>query len=129
MQAKLYKWVDENGNVTYSQQKPPDAKAQTIDVRGYESPAPAPDSTVDELKDREQTQRKDREFAESENAAQQDRAERMKKNCEIARQNVRILKNASRIKDTNESGEVYYLDDQQKQSRLQEAEQHVKDYC
>ncbi len=23
-QAKLYKWVDENGNVTYSERKPPD---------------------------------------------------------------------------------------------------------
>jgi hypothetical protein len=31
--AKLYKWVDAEGNVTYSQQRPPDQEAETIRLR------------------------------------------------------------------------------------------------
>ena len=27
--AKLYKWVDADGNVTYSERKPPDVQAET----------------------------------------------------------------------------------------------------
>ena len=128
-EAKLYKWVDDNGNVTYSQQKPPDRKAQTLELKGVESPDPEAAEKLEQLKDREQSRRKDREFAKEQTDAAKAREARLKQNCEIARQNVRILKDSPRVQDKDESGEAYFLDDAQRKSRLQQAEQQVKDYC
>ena len=130
VQAKLYKWIDENGNVTYSQQKPPPGReAKTIELKGIESPDPDAGNKLDALKDRAETVRKDREFAENESQAGKARENRLKENCKIARENVRILKTAARVQDKGEDGQAVYLDDSGKQAKLAQAEQQVKDYC
>ena len=54
---------------------------------------------LDALKERATSARKDREFAQSESEATKAREDRIKKNCEIARENVRILKNSARVQD------------------------------
>ena len=35
--AKLYKWVDADGNVTYSERKPPDSKVEEVKLRGVQA--------------------------------------------------------------------------------------------
>ena len=129
IQGDLYKWVDEQGNVTYSQQKPPDQKAETIELKGIQSPDPDAGQKLDSLRDRADTARKDREVAASESAATKDRDERLKKNCEIARQNVRILKTSARVQDKKEDGSTVYLDADGVAAKLKQAEQQVQDYC
>jgi len=63
--AKLYKWVDEQGNVTYSQTKPPDRESETIRLRSSTLDSSGAREQLDELNERAATQQKDREFAEN----------------------------------------------------------------
>ena len=127
--AKLYKWVDDQGNVTYSQQKPPGRKAQTIELKGIQSPDPGAQGKLDARKEQAESDRKDREFAKQDSDASKARRERLKKNCEIARQNVRILKSSTRIQDKDERGQPVYLDTAGISAKLAQAEKQVEDYC
>jgi len=127
--AKLYKWVDDQGNVTYSQQKPPDRQAETIELKGIESPDPDAREKLEVSKEQAESDRKNREFAKNDEDISETRHQRHKKNCEIARQNVRILKSSSRIQDKDEKGQPVYLDAAGISAKLAQAQRQIKDYC
>ncbi len=57
-EAKLYKWVDENGNVTYSERKPPDQKATEIKVRTAPVTPDQAREQIEGLKDKTDTTKK-----------------------------------------------------------------------
>lgn len=128
-QAKLYKWVDENGNVTYSERKPPDQSATEIKIR----PAPVtPEQSrqqMEGLEDKADTGQKDRDYAKTAAAEDQAVAEQFKKNCEIARQNKRVLENTSRIQDQDKDGNTYFLDQQQISAKLEQSNKQIELYC
>ncbi|HEX9583704.1 MAG TPA: DUF4124 domain-containing protein [Gammaproteobacteria bacterium] len=128
-QAKLYKWVDEDGNVTYSERKPPDQSATEIKIR----PAPAtPEQSrqqLEGLKDKVETGQMDRDYAKTAATEDQAHAEQFKKNCEIARQNKRVLENTSRIQDQDKDGNSYFLDQQQVSTKLEQTNKQIELYC
>ena len=127
--AKLYKWVDEQGNVTYSQQKPPDRQAETIRLRSATLDAQGAREKLDQLNDRAQSQQKDREFAENAASATRERDERMASNCKIARENMRILRSTSRIQAKDENGEPYFLDEAGVQAKMAETQRQIDNNC
>lgn len=129
-QAKLYKWVDKDGNVTYSQQKPPDVKAETLKLRGVQNiSSEQAKERLNSITDKAQAERKDREFKATTTAESQQRDERMKKNCETARQNLRVLKAGVRIKSTDPKAGGGYLSDEQKAAQLAQANKNIEDNC
>jgi len=124
--AALYKWVDKDGNVTYSERKPPDAQAEELKLRGV--PAVSNDKAqerLDAVKDRADAARKDREFKQNYTSETGERDALLKKNCETARQNLRVLETASRIKDA----EGNYIDDTAREARLAQTRQEIEDNC
>ncbi len=127
--ANLYKWVDEQGNVTYSQRKPPDRESKSVVLRGVRPADPNAREKLDALQDRLDTTRKDREFAatDAESAREYDR--RNEENCEIARQNLRILKTNARVRTKDENGEEQYLDQAGIEAKLQETERQIQELC
>lgn len=127
--AKLYKWVDEQGNVTYSQQKPPDRQAETIRLRRATLDAEGAREKLDQLNERADTQQKDREFAENAASATRERDERMASNCKIARENMRILKTTSRIQAKDDKGEAYFLDEAGIQAKMAETQKQIDNNC
>ena len=125
-QAKMYKWVDEDGNVTYSQVKPPDKEAESVRLRGVRSVTDEEArERLEALNDRADEARKDREFKATHASEVQERETRLKENCEIARQNVRVLQTAARIKAADGS----YLDDSARQAQLARNQQQVENNC
>ena len=146
--AKLYKWVDADGNVTYSERKPPDRKVEEVKLLGVpsvtneqasvpwdsvsstRSPASIvkgllPASTSQRINEPSETSRKDREFKETYAAESAEREERLKQNCETARQNLRVLENASRVRADDNS----FLTDAQREQRLAQTRQQIEDNC
>jgi hypothetical protein len=124
--AALYKWVDKDGNVTYSERRPPGVEAQEINVRG--APAVSNEQArerLDAIRDQSETARKDREFKESYGEESAEREERLKRNCETARENLRILQTAARVKDA----EGNFMDDEARQARLEQTQQEIADNC
>lgn len=125
-QAKLYKWVDEQGNVTYSERKPTDQKAEEIKLLGV--PAVSNEEArqrLDQLTDKAETATKDREFKQTVTAEVAERDERLKANCDTAQQNLRVLENASRVKD--QDGQ--FMSDAQRAARLAQTRKEVEDNC
>jgi Domain of unknown function (DUF4124) len=127
--AKLYKWVDEQGNVTYSQTKPADREAETIRLRSATLDSSGAEERLDKLNERAETQRKDREIVEDSAAAAAKRDERMANNCGIARENMRILKTTSRIRANDTDGEAYFLDEAGIQAKIALTQQQIDENC
>ena len=127
--AKLYKWIDEQGNVTYSERKPPDRPVETIRLRGATLDSSGAEEKLDRLNERAEAQQKDRDFAENSATATAERNERMANNCKIARENMRILRTTSRIRDTSADGEPHFLDEAGIQAKIAETQRHVDENC
>lgn len=128
--AKLYKWVDEEGNITYSERKPPpESNAETIRLRSATLDAPGAQERLDELNERAEEADKDRKFAENSATASAERDERMANNCETARENMRILRTTSRIQDKDENGEAYFLDEAAIQAKITQTQSQIENNC
>ena len=128
--AKLYKWVDQEGNVTYSERKPPpESNAETIRLRSATLNDDGAQERLDALSEKVEEGNKDRDFAENSATATAERDERMASNCKIARENMRILKTTSRIQDKDENGEAYFLDESAIQAKIAQTQQQIENNC
>lgn len=127
---KLYKWVDKAGNVTYSQQPPPAGqKSEQIQMHTSSPSTESAQKKLDTLTEKANAQIKDQEFAKTTAAEVRKRNERLKKNCEIARHNLRILESARRVRAKDAKGNPYFLDPADVKARIQESKQQIKDNC
>lgn len=131
--AGLNKWVDADGKVHYSDQPPPaNVKAQTLRLT---SDAPATESAVDapktiaerevELKKAQQAKKDAAEKA----AQEQARMDVEKSNCAIAQNSLRTLQNGMRLVEIDANGERSYIDDEQRQQRIEKVQQDIDRYC
>jgi Domain of unknown function (DUF4124) len=133
-QAQLYKWVDANGRVQYSDRKPTDAKQQPQEVRNTVSsvgsqPSVAGGKSAAELDKDFQKRRQDQTDAQQK---QQQAAAEQKQNsdaCEAARRNLAGLNSGQRIARFNQQGEKSYLDDTQRTQETERAQQQVQTSC
>jgi Domain of unknown function (DUF4124) len=132
--AEVNKWVDNQGRVHYSDQPPPpdtqpEALSSVSGLKGASGVADTGGPTFVQqeaaLKRTQQAQQQDAAQA----AAKQATADAMKANCEAARQNLRSLQSGARIMDINASGERYYLDDSQRQQRIDKVQQDIGNLC
>lgn len=124
--ATTYKWLDENGNVVYSQQPPEEGPYETIKTKKSpsSSSAPAPSSSfTTEVKE-------EAEETELDNKVQQEVAKSEKlraDNCKAAQNNLETYTVYRRIK--NDQGEIIRLDDDERAKRIQEAKDAIKEFC
>jgi len=123
--AKLYKWVDEQGNVTYSERKPPGVEAEELELRVPSVSTEEARGRIEQVREQAEAARKDREFKETYATETAEREARLKENCETARENLRVLETASRVKDA----EGTFIDDSQREARIEQARQAIEDNC
>jgi hypothetical protein len=133
--AEVNKWVDDQGRVHYSDQAPPpevQAKAlrSASEAAGSASGVAAtgePTYVQQEAALKKEQQAKQ---AAAEQAAQkQAAADALKTNCDSAQQNLRSLQSGARIMDINAGGERYFIDDTQRQQRIEKAQQDISNLC
>ena len=127
--TKLYKYVDEQGNVTYSQLKPKGREAETIQLNSATLDSSGAQEKLDRLNEQAAAQQKDREFAGNSVTATAERNERMSNNCKIAQENMRILRTTSRIQDKDENGEPYFLDESAIQAKMADTQRQIDNNC
>lgn len=130
-QAEMYRYVDESGQVIYSQFKP-DNTDQISTVK----PPPPPPSTAAESRQqlndtlgREQDARQDAEKqAEADEKSQQE-IERNRKNCEAARNNLKVLQDGSGYQRIMKDGKEVKFDDSQRQAEIRKAQDMIQKSC
>ncbi len=125
--AQLYKWVDKDGRVTYSDQPPPSQQSKQINVSTGQ-PTVATPSAVEKNKELERTRAEAREKAKVEEEKAR-KAEIDQENCRSARAYLRTVTAGGRIATTDEKGEPALLDDKQIEVEKAKAQKAVDEAC
>lgn len=129
--GQVYKWVDEDGQIHFSQFPPnSDKQAEQVDVKVGTS------ASATEAKKRLQEQREnllkdsiERGLSEEEKMRAMAESENKERRCEQARQQLTTLQNGGRIFTSNEAGERQYIDEKQRQDMIKKTQARVDEAC
>ncbi len=116
--AGLYKWVDNDGNVHYSQKRPRNQQYKRL-----KAPPSAPENSKP-LYQPVTEENKSSDTAAKETAKNNKvRAE----NCAIAKKNLNAYQVYRRIRDKD--GNVKVIDDKERAKQIKNAQQDINDFC
>ncbi|WP_456405354.1 DUF4124 domain-containing protein [Thiolapillus sp.] len=120
--AKVYKWVDEDGKVVFSQNPPPESiKAEEIQVN---APPPA---SASEKKSEEKAVESVDEKSKGNPALD---AQLRKESCEKGKKNLEVLENAGPdMGFVTEDNKLVKFTPEEKARKIKEAQAAIKAYC
>jgi hypothetical protein len=128
--AKTYRWVDESGQVVYSQfPPPPGTEADTM----RPPPPPAEPDARQELQEtlqRLEDNREDRELAREKTEKEAAQARQQAEGCTAARQNIQVYRDSPPnrlIRDS--SGEYRRVTPEQREEKIREAQEYLDKHC
>ena len=126
--AEVYRWVDEKGQVHFGDQA---REASTRAIKPHSSPP-----TQGNQQQRMQKTRKllnayqiERQQAREQKAKQKQQAEKRKKDCIQARDNLRNYTNYGNIYNLGEDGKREYLSEQERAALVQRSRETVARLC
>lgn len=127
LQAEVYKWVDDDGRVHYSDRPGAQARQLNIDI----GPAVG-DAGIDRKEKRQRyldavaKERADKEQKEQEE--KQRKAEQQRR-CLFAKDRLYRLRRAGYLYDLDQSGERVVLTDSERETAIQDFEKNIQRYC
>jgi len=131
--AKVYRWVDKNGQVNYSDQVGNTA-AQRMDIDESKTNKPTPTKNKEtEEGEKVKNAEKDstQESAEEPTKAEKPKISRKEKRrlCKEGREDYKKISSRGRMREINKKGEYTYLSEKQRQKRLTAAKKKQRKYC
>jgi len=134
--GKVYKWVDKEGNVHYSAEKPEDSGgAQEMKIRANKQPSAA-DEEQEESTAKSEGKKPESEAEKVKVSSEKEAAEVEKKNEEIRQRNCSVAKKrlasinaGGRLYEVDEKGERKFWDDSTTSAKRAEAEANVAEWC
>lgn len=116
--AGLYKWVDDEGNVHYSQKKPRNQQFKRL-----KAPPPTPENSKPLYKSNIPSEKPSNTAAAETVKNKKIRAD----NCAQAKKNLNNFQIHRRIRDKD--GNVTVIDDKVRASQIENAKQAISNYC
>ena len=138
MGAEVYRWVDKDGVLNYTQVKPRGVAADQIKTRGAGSsaaseaaPALSPEEAERQrlIQQLEQQARLREQLEQAEQERRQDIVQVRQENCEMARSTLEQLTVRNRVTETDASGERRVLPEEERQARIKEAQDAIVENC
>lgn len=135
--AQVYKWVDKDGKVQYSDMPPPAGattmSSQRLTSSASSAPVAADDKAAqkkppDPVKDYDKRRTDAAEKQKKDDAADKLAAQK-KEACENARGYYKTLEVGGKISKTDANGERYFLEDDQIKQELANAQKTVTENC
>ena len=135
VQAEVYKWTDEQGQVHYSD-KPPEQDTPTYQLR-----TPATNNSTSSHESLTESQRRARQKKLSESLEadrrEKEQAETVRKeqrakrehNCKVARAELNATKKYNKIFEYDQQGNRVYYDEAKKQQYLESKRAAVRQWC
>jgi hypothetical protein len=125
--AQAYRWVDEKGQVHYSQTPPPGKKAEAVAPPPPVSGAPNQDALNRSLDQERATEPERRKAAENAAAQQQ----QIQQQCNQAREQLAFMeaKTARRLGTTDDQGNVSRVTEEEFQARRAELQRVIAERC
>jgi hypothetical protein len=133
--AQVYRWVDKDGKVQYSDQPPPSnvSKSESVKINSS-SPSPAASAATAKAAEAEKGKAPDKSKASDADKAKQaaEQAKAAKQNeefCRSARGQLRMLQEGGRIGTTSESGERALMSDEQIEAEKEKVQRQIAETC
>ena len=132
--AKVYKWVDENGKVHYSD-KPFDDKSKELKIKDNVNPQQQREAQKRAQKLIKAQQRSVKNRLESEHEQRQQKQQNEEKTrqigvaCARAKEGLRILQMQRPVYDMDEKGERRFLSDEQRKKEITQLKQEIASHC
>ena len=131
--ADVYRWVDKNGQVNYSDQpQTPTAKKlskfKTKTKKSIpESPPKSEAEATTEAEDKESTETKNKKAAKAKKPKISKKEKR--RLCKEGRDDYKKISSRGRMREVNKKGEYTYLSEKQRQKRLAAAKKKQNKHC
>jgi len=131
---KFYKWIDENGNIHYTSEKPENKNANEIKVKTNQPKVTKNLEVTDEIDETDEeevfTEKSNLEKHKERKKITKKIAQQNKSQCLQARQTVTKYQQQVRMSRTDKkSGEKIYLDDSKREEIIQSAKKAIKKHC
>ncbi len=128
--AKIYKWVDKDGKVHYSD-KPvkPDSKEVKVDKAPSEKARAEAKARADRLIELQNRRMSIQQDAEKDKQTQQEKQDKQAKKCNEARAEIALLKMQIRIVDTDKDGKEKFVSDEERKKRIETIEGYIAKNC
>ena len=131
--AELYKWVDEQGKVHYSDQ-PASGKVKSekkLEIRNQPAAAPAASANKSWQEKNLEYKKRQSSAADAEAKKQKEAQEAKAKieNCDKAKKNLKTLEDGVRIYSYNDKGERSSMDDAQRTKAMDDARKAASEWC
>ncbi len=124
--AKVYKWVDENGQVHYGEQ-PGNAEAERVTIRKNET---TKSRTIKKSENDAEAKAEAKPTAEPPKLVEKKISTKEKHRlCKEAKDDIAVINSRGQMREINEKGEYVYLPDEQKQQLLATAKKKARKYC
>ena len=123
VQAGMYKWTDEQGNVHYSQRPPKGQQYEKMKVQ--KSPPPSTPATKPTYGGQSSPSEDPGSKAVADEVAKNQEIRR--KNCEAAKNNLKTFQIYRRVKD--ESGKIRAVTDQERETQIQRSKEAIREFC
>ncbi len=133
----MYRWVDEHGNVHYSDQRPSGREADRVGdeprmAPGQEEPPATADTGTEEDTSEEERQRQQQRYEQrmqEHEEQRQDAEARNREMCEQIRQELARLEQGGRLRAPGEDGQLHYLSEEQRQERIANQQRILEERC
>ena len=126
--AKVYKWVDENGQVHYGE-KPGNTQAEQVQIRTNETTTPR---AIDKSKvDSYEGKNKDKQETDATTPPEEPKISKKEKRklCNEAKSDLAAIMSRGRLREVDEKGEYTYLTEEERQKRISAAQKKQKEFC
>lgn len=126
--AQLYRWVDKEGKVRYTDTPPP-AGVKSSSIKAPAAPEAAKPAAKAASKDAAKDAKKDAKAEKEDPVEKEKQAATFREYCGRAKGELATLESGQRISRTDEKGERYFLDDSQRAQEVAKARASVSEWC
>jgi hypothetical protein len=126
--ADIYKWVDDEGKINYSQTPPPQGVASET-IKQAPAPAVAPAPPESKRQERAEEEQKDLEYDAARARRAEENAEIRRLNCDAATRNLALLEQPGQRRYMNAAGELLRPTNEERQRLIDETRQQIKENC
>ena len=120
--STVYKWLDDNGAVVYSQRRPAEVEFQEVSTQSSSTDGHAHDPVTESSAVKDGTETVGNEqLTETEQL--------FRKNCQVARRNLTLLRASPTVIDMDEDGNEQILDADQRAAKSEQSQVEIETYC
>ncbi len=125
--ARVYKWVDEDGNVQFSQNPPPGVESDVVEPKYSKGSTQAQQDLQDRVEGfRKRADQRQKNADEKQQQAEEKAAK--KQRCDNARRRLASY-SRPRVNKVSEDGQRVRIGEEQRQAELAKAREYLAEHC